>query len=143
MLGNRVPYFYGTELHRQRSGTRMKSEIVTMQTDVCGYEPTDVSPSLLGILAAGMLAFLAVGPLCLSFAYPAALDRAAVPGFATEKSPRLQTDPVGELSSLRQNEDQRLTSYGWVDSTRNIARIPIGRAMSLIERRGLPGWSKP
>jgi len=114
-----------------------------METDACGYEPTDVSPSLLGILAAGMLAFLAVGPLCLSFVYPAALDRAAVMGFAVEKGPRLQTDSGGDLSSLHQNEERRLTSYGWVDSTRNITHIPIGRAMSLIERQGLPGWSKP
>jgi hypothetical protein len=138
-----VPFLCGTKRLRPRSGSRVKSETVTMQTDACGYEPTDVSPSLLCLLAAGMLALLAGGPLGLMVFYPSALHRAAVTSFAAEQGPRLQTDPGEELSILRQNEVLRLTGYGWVDPKRNIVRIPIARAMSLIEQRGLPGWSKP
>ena len=52
--------------------------------------------------------------------------------------PRLQIHPVQDLSQLRQAEDDRLNSYGWVDQKAGIARIPIGRAMDLLAQKGLP-----
>jgi hypothetical protein len=39
---------------------------------------------------------------------------------------------------LRTAEDTDLNSYGWVDRTAGIARIPIDRAMQLLLERGLP-----
>ena len=52
--------------------------------------------------------------------------------------PRLQTDPRQDLQNLRSAEDAMLTSYGWVDKSAGVARIPVGEAMKLVVKRGLP-----
>jgi len=52
--------------------------------------------------------------------------------------PRLQTNPRQELSDMRAKENVTLYSYGWVDKTAGIVRIPISEAMKLTVERGLP-----
>ena len=52
--------------------------------------------------------------------------------------PRLQPDPVGDLNDLRQQEDQILQGYAWVDQGAGKVRIPVARAMQLLVQRGLP-----
>ena len=52
--------------------------------------------------------------------------------------PRLQTDPRDDLLSLRQSQEQALTTYGWVDRNSGVVRIPIDHAMKLTVERGLP-----
>ena len=52
--------------------------------------------------------------------------------------PRLQVDPAQDLKQLRQGEDEKLNSYGWVDQKAGIARIPVDRAMDLLIEKGLP-----
>lgn len=52
--------------------------------------------------------------------------------------PGLQVHPVQDLKQLRQGEDEKLNSYGWVDQKAGIARIPIDRAMDLLLAKGLP-----
>jgi hypothetical protein len=52
--------------------------------------------------------------------------------------PRLQVEPALDLKQLRQGEDEKLNSYGWVDQKAGIARIPIDRAMDLLLAKGLP-----
>jgi hypothetical protein len=53
-------------------------------------------------------------------------------------TPALQTQPFMDVYMLRQGENDRLTSYGWVDKDGGVARIPIDRAMEVILQRGLP-----
>lgn len=55
--------------------------------------------------------------------------------------PRLQTNPRQDLRDLRAGEDQRLTTYGWVDKNAGVVRIPIEQAMKLTIERGLPSRS--
>jgi hypothetical protein len=38
---------------------------------------------------------------------------------------------VENLKTLREEADKALTTYGWVDKTKGVARIPIARAMDL------------
>lgn len=57
---------------------------------------------------------------------------------AAPPAPRLQVRPVQDLKQLRQAEDERLNSYGWVDQKAGVARIPIDRAMDLLAQKGLP-----
>ena len=38
---------------------------------------------------------------------------------------------VENLKTLREEADKALTTYGWVDKTKGVARIPIARAMNL------------
>jgi hypothetical protein len=57
--------------------------------------------------------------------------------------PRLQPDPVGDLHDLRQQEDQILQGYAWVDQNAGKVRIPVARAMQLLVQRDLPNASGP
>ena len=53
-------------------------------------------------------------------------------------APRLQVEPRLELDHYRQEQQQMLNSYGWVDRPNGIVRIPIDRAIALLLERGLP-----
>ena len=57
---------------------------------------------------------------------------------AMPAGPRLQVRPAQDLKQLRQAEDDRLNSYGWVDQKAGTVRIPIDRAMDLLVEKGLP-----
>jgi hypothetical protein len=52
--------------------------------------------------------------------------------------PRLQTQPFKDLYLLRQTENERLGSYGWVAKDQGSVHIPIDEAMRLMLQRGLP-----
>lgn len=52
--------------------------------------------------------------------------------------PLLEQHPVLELKEIRDAEDERLATYGWVDQQKGVVRIPIGRAIDLLSQRGLP-----
>jgi len=56
-------------------------------------------------------------------------------GTATPPAPRLQSAPRKDLERLRAEEDAVLGSWGWVDESAGIARIPIDRAMALVAER--------
>lgn len=57
---------------------------------------------------------------------------------AESPRPRLLVHPGSEREKLQKAEQTKLDSYGWVDRSAGIARIPISRAMQLIVERGLP-----
>jgi hypothetical protein len=52
--------------------------------------------------------------------------------------PRLQISPVTDLREFRAREDAELNSYGWINKTAGVVRIPIERAMDLVLKKGLP-----
>jgi hypothetical protein len=58
--------------------------------------------------------------------------------------PRLQgapgsvSSPAEDIRRFREQQDQILNSYGWIDQQRGIIRIPIEQAKKLIEQKGLP-----
>ena len=66
--------------------------------------------------------------------YPLAITQAA----KTPPEPRLQVNPRQDLRDLRDQEDQILGSYGWVDKNAGTVRIPIDEAIRLTLQRGLP-----
>jgi hypothetical protein len=53
-------------------------------------------------------------------------------------SPSLQTTPWVDLRKLRASENEYLHSYGWVDQSAGIARIPIDKAKAMLLQKGLP-----
>jgi hypothetical protein len=53
-------------------------------------------------------------------------------------APRLQTNPTADLQRLLEAENAKLNSYGWIDKSAGVIRIPIDRAMDLLAQRGLP-----
>lgn len=46
--------------------------------------------------------------------------------------PILQANELADLERLRQAEERRLTSYGWVDAKVGVVHIPIAEAMRLL-----------
>jgi hypothetical protein len=62
--------------------------------------------------------------------------------FATERElppgPRLQVQPHMELKDYCAQQQEQVTSYGWVDQRVGAVRIPIDRAMDVLLTRGLP-----
>jgi hypothetical protein len=60
----------------------------------------------------------------------------------TPREPRLEPNPLAPRLAVRAREQAQLTSYGWVDRSAGVARIPIDRAMELLAERGLPA-AKP
>ena len=53
-------------------------------------------------------------------------------------TPRLERDERTQLNDIRMAEEQKLSSYDWVDQKAGTVRIPIDRAMELVAQRGLP-----
>ena len=53
-------------------------------------------------------------------------------------APRLQISPASDLQQVLEVENAKLNSYGWIDKSAGVIRIPIDRAMDLLAQRGLP-----
>jgi hypothetical protein len=56
-----------------------------------------------------------------------------------KQPPNLKQDhPLQEMKSLRDEENKKLSSYGWVDEKAGVVRIPIEEAKKLLLKNGLP-----
>ena len=64
--------------------------------------------------------------------HPLAAEREEPP------EPRLQAMPAIDLLQFRAREDERLSTYGWVDRQAGVVHLPIERAMELVAKEGLP-----
>ena len=114
------------------------------------YEHTDIDPSIASKFAIwlGVAMVVALGIVYGTFWYfegnaKAASDAAQVFPMAAGQlreppSPRLQNQPFKDIYSLREAEQQKLTTYAWVDETNGVVRIPIEDALRLMsERHGI------
>jgi hypothetical protein len=105
------------------------------------YERSDADPRLIGALALGIVVFLIATPFLLHAGYSNAVNiGGGPPNLPKPPPPRLQVEPKADLERLHSYERGKLQTFGWVDRDRQIARIPIDRAMQLLAERGLPGW---
>jgi hypothetical protein len=115
-----------------------------------GYEKTDARAGAtfragLYILATMVVTALLVVPF---YRLLARVETAAQPPAAevvksavsepVASFPRLVESEPRVLAEFRAQEDALLTSYGWVEKDRGIARIPIDEAMKIVAARGLP-----
>jgi hypothetical protein len=46
--------------------------------------------------------------------------------------------PLDEMGRVRKETSEKLNSYGWVDKSGGVARIPIDRAKEMLAEKGLP-----
>ena len=53
--------------------------------------------------------------------------------------PRLQVNGHADLEQYLKQEQETLDSYGWVNRSTGIVKIPIDRAMKVLLHQGLPG----
>ena len=119
------------------------------QSIKAGHETTDVPASPLGtvgIIVAIFVASVFLGIVVLfkvlSYFDPQITDEPSHPLAASRQvapdGPRLQIDPPVQKIKLEAGEAQRLTTYGWVDQSVNVAHIPISRAIELIASGAKP-----
>ena len=113
------------------------------------YEHTDIDPGVgykfaLWLAVAMLMSFgMVYGAFRLFEGRERAAGRQAVVYPLAEKdmeppAPNLQRQPFKDIYLLRQGENEKLTSYGWVDKEGGVARIPIDRAMEVMLQRGFP-----
>ena len=118
---------------------------------------------LIHFIVAGMYKYLdhrfesqqrAVSPLVTN---PARDTRTLPPEFKTDSEgsdyekylqksfpePQLEIDERTELNKVRLYEENRLSTYDYVDKDAGTVRIPIERAMDLLAQRGLPTRTQP
>lgn len=58
-------------------------------------------------------------------------------------APRIEEHPAIELEQLHKQEDETLSTYGWIDKKAGKVRIPIDRAMELELERGFAAPPAP
>jgi hypothetical protein len=112
-----------------------------------GYETRDAQSRVLLAGSVGLAALIALVLLLMS-GLEGALSRRdlredapAHPMAGLRQPPStapLQAAPSAELDAWRAHEAELQSSYGWVDATRGIVRLPIERALELTLERGLP-----
>jgi hypothetical protein len=111
------------------------------------YEERDANFPRVMTTAFALLGVMVVGLLVAWGAYVIFTSQADAPASRTETfttpdpatlppGPNLEADPHESLVALRVREDSLLNSYGWEDSARGIARVPIGRAKELYLEEG-------
>jgi hypothetical protein len=111
-----------------------------------GHETRDINLgavtwTVIGLVISAIAMYVTVGGLFNLFKrqYPStsAPSRITTPG-RLPSQPRLQTNPAYDLQQFREVESAKLNSYGWIDKSAGVLRIPIDRAMDLLAQRGLP-----
>lgn len=53
-------------------------------------------------------------------------------------TPQLQVNPREEWLKYREQQDQSLESYAWVDKTKGVVQVPVETAMQILVKKGLP-----
>lgn len=107
------------------------------------FERSDMSVPLIAALAVGILLYVTLTPFILTRLYQPALSDVSRSREIKPPGPELQLNTAADLVKFRDQEEQRLNSYGWVDRSQGIAHIPIAQAMQDVVARGISDFPKP
>ena len=115
-----------------------------------GYEKRDANAKWIF----GIVGFLLVSGLIMHFVLAGVMERfgktpyptdtfdgtrrGAETRVQTKNVPHLQISSAEELNAFRSKEEAELNTYGWINRTAGVVRIPVARAMDLLLERGLP-----
>jgi len=106
-----------------------------------------------GILILGIVSYVVLYGMLKLFEHQRQASQGQVPTMARGEQdrlpppPRLQMmpgspsefkSPEYEMTVMREEEQNRLTTYGWINKDAGIARIPIDEAMKRLLERGVP-----
>ncbi len=106
-----------------------------------GFEPLDLGGRNLAlyIVGLGIVVTAVIGVMFLMLGLFHAENRASAPPLTPQQTakvvppePRLQANPVADIGRQIAHEEQLIHAYGWANTAHTRARIPIGRAMTLI-----------
>ena len=135
----------------RKEETREAAEVTEpIATPIRGHESRDANPSwifviiiFLFVFGMGIHGILAWFLSALKNKVPPRDQWQPLPGVASALPPPppypvLQVSPAADLKEFRTHEDSELSSYGWIDRTSGIVRLPIERAMELVLQQGLP-----
>jgi hypothetical protein len=89
--------------------------------------------TLVALFSYGALTYLGAHRLPTTRVNPMSVEDSQIP-----PNPRIEEHPAIEIQQLHAEEDQILSSYGWVDKKAGVVRIPIDRAIELQLERGFP-----
>ena len=129
--------------NRSDRDTEVRPPIVErLDEHPAGHEMRDVNAWTVGKFAIGLmlLCVFSIVVLLGFFKYLQSSEGGPVAGGQRRvpPQPRLETTPRLDLQAMHDAEDQILTSYGWVDRSKGVVRIPIAQAVDLLAQRGLP-----
>ncbi len=140
-------------LKRQYPSASAPSRIIKRETAMDepsqqqkGHETRDlnlgaVTWTAVGLVVSAVAIYVTMGGLFNFFKsqHPSASAPSRITAPAKLPSqPRLQANPAYDLQQLREVENAKLSSYGWIDKNAGIVRIPIDHAIDLLAERGLP-----
>lgn len=107
------------------------------------YERRDLHLTPIAIVAVALLVLLAISPLVTLWGFPGTRHDVVRTLSRLPPTPRLQTNPPADLRAYLDKEQQLLSSYGWADRGKGIARVPISVAMARTAREGIDGFPAP
>jgi hypothetical protein len=105
------------------------------------YERTDVALRPLLVVALALIVLLGSAPFIILAGFSSTAHDVDRRPSVLPPPPRLQTHPRKHLEAYLSRERRLLDSYGWVDRTRGIARVPIMVEMQRLAAEGIPGFS--
>ena len=88
---------------------------------------------VVGFIVYGTFQYLAAHPATTTQPNPMTVFDSQIP-----PAPRIEEHPAIEIQQLHAQEDQTLSTYGWMDKSKGVVRIPLDRAMELQMQRGFP-----
>ena len=122
-----------------------------------GYEPRDVNVGALGKWTIGLFGFIAIsiviswfviagancGPVKfdgLGASYSGHPDQFKARKIPGEPYPLLQNNVTAkaDIMDVRREEETRLHGYGWANTAKSRATLPVDKAIELIALRGAP-----
>jgi hypothetical protein len=140
--------------HMQSNRTETDSTAASAQrSGEAGHEKRDGSVRSIALtvgafIVVGLVLHFALAGLQWAFKKETAREDRKIGGFVAEPAiaaervhfpePNLQVQPRADLQSFRAREEAELNSYGWINKTAGVVRIPVSRAMDLLAERGLP-----
>jgi hypothetical protein len=89
--------------------------------------------ALVALSVYGVLTYLGAHRPASARANPMSAQDSQIP-----PNPRIEEHPAIEIQQLRAQEDNTLSTYGWMNKKAGVVRIPIDRAMDLQLERGFP-----
>jgi len=93
---------------------------------------------VVGAIVYGSFRYLETHPITSVQSNPMAVFDSQIP-----PTPRIEEHPAIEIEELHDQEDQTLSTYGWIDKNKGVVRIPIDRAIELQLQRGFPARKEP